>query len=247
MLSDPEIIIRDDAHDLAVAAADILTTTAKDCGHIKGRFLLALSGGSTPRILYKILSHEPYLSEVPWPKTHIFWVDERWVPLSDPASNYGATKKDLLDQVPIPPSQTHPMTGPGPPQEGARTYERDLMHFFGLGRGQFPVFDLIFLGIGADGHTASLFPGHGALDEKKRLAVAVKGGNPFVHRVTLTLPVLNHASRLIFMVSGKDKATVLETVFGKREADLPAQKIQAIHGKLTWLLDREAASMLSRE
>jgi len=134
-----------------------------------------------------------------------------------------------------------------PPKQGAQKYQKALIDFFHPEDGLFPTFDQIFLGMGADGHTASLFPGQDALDERKRLIVAVKGGNPDVNRLTMTLPVLNRARQIVFLISGKEKAATLKTVFQDDQARLPVQKIHALDKELTWLLDREAASLLHGE
>jgi 6-phosphogluconolactonase len=134
-----------------------------------------------------------------------------------------------------------------PPDKGAAKYQREIQKFFQLGEGQFPVYDLIFLGIGADGHTASLFPRQRALQEKKKLVAAVKGGNPDVNRLTMTYPTLNQARQIAILVSGKGKATVLKTLFDDKQARLPAGRIKPENGILTWLIDRDAASELGKE
>jgi len=244
MLPKNEIIVKDNPTHLAQTAATIFSGTARTSVSEKERFVVAISGGSTPRTMHRMLAQEPYRSEIPWDKTHIFWVDDRCVPVNDRASNYGAVKKDLLERIPIPGEQIHPMPGEAPPEDGAIKYQGVLMNFFQLEEGQFPIFDLIFLGMGPDGHTASLFPGQRALNEKKRLVVAVKGGSPDVNRLTMTYPVLNRAGQIVFLVSGKGKCEILKTAFENREARLPAQKIRPINGGLIWLLDRDAASLL---
>ena len=244
MIHKTRIIIKDDLAGLSTAATHIFTMTARDSVAENGRFVAAISGGSTPRPMHRMLTETSISSEIPWAKTHIFWVDERCVPENDPASNYGSAKKDFLDHVPIPPKQIHRMPGAIPPEEGERRYQKELIDFFQVKQGEFPVFDLIFLGIGVDGHTASLFPGHHALNEKERLVMAVKGGSPDVNRLTMTYPVLNHAGHVIFLVSGKDKATTMRSLFEDGHALFPAQRIQPLSGALTWLLDREAASSL---
>ena len=245
MPCESEIIIKDNPTDLAVTSADIFAMRARDCIAQKGRFVLALSGGSTPRGMHRILSGEPYLSCIPWNDVHIFWVDERCVPENDHASNYGLARKDFLDQVPIPTRQIYPMHAEASPEEGAAMYQAKLMAFFRVEEGSFPVFDLIFLGVGIDGHTASLFPKQRALDEKERWVVAVKGGSPDVNRLTVTYPVLNHARQIVFLVAGKEKSEVLRAILEERQTALPAQRIRPISGKLAWLLDRQAASLLS--
>jgi 6-phosphogluconolactonase len=247
MIPKPHITIKDTPIDLARTAADIFSMGAKECVARKGQFFVAISGGTTPGLFHRMLVQEPYVSEIPWDKMHIFWVDERCVPENDAASNYGASKKNFLNRAPISNSQVYPMPGGLSPEDGARKYQKTLMDFFHLKYGQFPTIDLIFLGTGKDGHTASLFPEQRALDEMERLVISVKGGDPDVSRLTMTFPVLNHAKRIIFMISGKNKADIVKTIFEFPKAKLPAQKIQPLNGTLTWLLDSESASMLSKE
>ncbi len=249
MVLTPHLLIKEDSTQLAMAAADIFVRTAIQSVEENGRFAVAISGGSTPRKMHRLLAEPPHVSKIPWDRTHLFWVDDRCVPGTHPASNYGAAKKDFLSRVPIPESQIHPIPRRMPPDESARQYQETITGFFHLSAGGVPAFDLIFLGMGTDGHTASLFPGATALNNrnrngKDRLAVAVKGGNPDIYRVTLTLPVLNHARNIVFLVSGKEKAPMLRTILNDPKKDLPAQQVQPGHGKLTWLTDRAAASLL---
>jgi len=247
MTGNQKIIVKENAAMLAQKATTLFYQTAKESIDRHGRFVVAISGGATPRRMYRMLAEEPYGSAIPWDKTYIFWVDERCVPENDPASNYGAAKKDFLNRVPVPEAQVYPMPGELPPKQGAQKYQKALIDFFHLEDGRFPTFDLIFLGMGADGHIASLFPGQAVLDERKRLIVAVKGGDPDVNRLTLTLPALNRARQIVFLISGKEKAETLKTVFENDQARLPVQKIHALDGELTWLLDRESASLLPEE
>ena len=158
-----QIIIKDSPDSLAREAAEIFVAMARESVAHRDHFSVAISGGSTPRHMHKMLAEDPYLSEMPWYKTHIFWVDERCVPENDPASNYGAAKSDFIDRVPVPKVNIHPMPCRVSPEDGAIRYQRELIDFFQSGDDRFPVFDLIFLGIGTDGHTASLFPGQRAL------------------------------------------------------------------------------------
>jgi 6-phosphogluconolactonase len=209
----------------------------------EGRFFVALSGGSTPRQMHRRLA---FRSAVPWQGVHVFWGDERCVPVDDPWSNHGAAWKDFLGKVPLLPERIHPMPVHVNPQKGALMYERELDHVFNLKQAQLPVFDLVFLGLGKDGHTASLFPAHRALEENERFVVAVKGGDPDVYRLTLTFPVINRAKEVIFMVSGLDKAEVVKAVTEDREGKFPASRIRPLSGSLMWLLDREAASLLAK-
>jgi len=241
------VIIEPNAADLARKGAEMFSKSAKDSVGLRGRFTVTISGGSTPRHMHRILAEEPYLSEIPWGKTHIFWADERCVPENNPASNFGLARKDFVDQVPVPPNQIHPMPADASPMEGAEIYQKAVIDIFHLRKGESPVFDLILLGIGKDGHTASLFPGQKTPDDKERFVIPVKGGDPFVSRLTMTLSVINHAKNIIFMASGENKADIVKTILEFPQARLPAQSIQPVNGTLTWLLDRESASMLSKE
>jgi 6-phosphogluconolactonase len=241
----PEIIVTSDSRELAQAAVRIFVKAAKDSVARKGCFTVALSGGSTPRRMNRMLAQEPYRSSVAWGKTHIFWVDERCVSMDDQASNYGLVRKDFLDQVPIPVDHVHSMPGEAAPEEGAKIYHDELETFFRSTKGEYPVFDLILLGIGTDGHTASLFPETPSAAMSKKWVIAVKGGTPDVYRLTLTYDVLNRAEKICFLVSGKNKAPIVKAIFEDEQAGLPAQKVQPLNGRLTWLMDRQASSLLS--
>lgn len=240
-----EIIIQETLERLSAAAAGLFAMRARACVQQKSRFRVAFSGGSTPRGMYRALAEEPFLSETPWPRIHVWWVDERCVPPDNLWSNYGAAKRSFLDRVALPPGQIHPMPAEMVPEQGARSYEDELVRHFELKAGEFPAFDLIFLGIGKDGHTASLFPGQEGLKEEERLVMAVKGGDPNVDRLTLTLPVLNRARQVAFLVSGKEKAEIVRAALGPKEVSIPAQRVQPAKGRLTWILDRDAASLIS--
>jgi len=239
------IIIESSASRLARKGAEIFSRAAKESVGNRGRFAVAISGGSTPRSMHSMLGEEPYYSKIPWDKTDIFWADERCVPKNHPDSNFGLAKKDFLHRVPINREHIHPMQTDFSPEENALRYQQKLINFFQLKEDEFPLFDLIFLGIGTDGHTASLFPGQSALNEMKRWVVAVKGGNPDVHRLSLTFPVINRGRQVVFMISGKEKAYVVKTVLKITQTGLPAQLVQPVQGSLIWLLDREAASLLN--
>jgi 6-phosphogluconolactonase len=203
---------------------------------------MALSGGATPRAAHRLLSREPLRRAFPWKSTYVFWVDERCVPEDDPASNYGNARLDLLDRVPIPRENVFPMPAMLPPDQGAREYASLLARFFDLPPGGLPRFDLILLGLGADGHIASLFAGDPALGETSRLATSVKGGVPMVARLTLTLPVLNVSGHNIFAVSGRSKADAVRAVLEEGDDRLPGSLVS---GRQTWLLDAEAAAGLT--
>lgn len=237
-------IIVDSEKELAATGSELIVSEAERCASLKGGFSIALSGGKTPRPMHGLLSKEPFLSEMPWDKTDFFWVDERCVPIQNRQSNYGNAKRDFLDKAPVRPGNVHPMPGEMDPETGAREYGEFLIDFFSLSEGQIPVFDLIFLGIGEDGHTASLFPGHDVLDEKERPAAALTGGEPPLDRITLTLPVINRAKKVVFMVSGKSKAGIIKKLFGPNSHDLPALKVRPSDGELVWLLDSDAVSLI---
>ena len=242
-----EIIVQENLERLSAAAAGLFAMRAKACVQQKSRFTVALSGGSTPQGMYKILAQEPFLTETPWPGVHVWWVDERCVAPDNPWSNYGAAKRSFLDRVALPPDQIHPMPAEMVPEQGARNYQDAMKRYFELKAGEFPVFDLILLGIGTDGHTASLFPGQAGLEEEKRLVMAVKGGDPDVDRLTLTFPVLNRARHVAFLVSGKEKAEIVRAALGPEKASMPAQRVRPAKGRLTWILDRDAASLIWAE
>jgi 6-phosphogluconolactonase len=210
-------------------------------------FAVALSGGRTPITFYRRLSEE-HRGEV-WNHVHVFLSDERYVPFSHPDSNYGMLSELLLNEVRLPPANRHPV----PVQEAtlemaARKYEEDIRQFFKLRRGMFPEFDLIMLGMGEDGHTASLFPGHDdALNERERLVYPVKEAPKKYQRLTLTLPVINNAKNIVFLITGKEKANAVREVMENKNPSLPASMVRPIKGTLFFVLDSDAASLLSAE
>jgi 6-phosphogluconolactonase len=207
----------------------------------RGHFFVALSGGSTPRPVYALLAEEPFVSRVDWTRVHVFWGDERCVPPDHPDSNYRMASRALLDHVPIPAENVHRIQGELLPQEAALVYRAELREVLGDDRR----FDLILLGMGTDGHTASLFPGAMALEERERDVVAVYVEKRTAWRVTLTLPLINAARHVMFLVSGAGKAPLLARV---RAGDpLPAALVQPEDGQLTWLVDRHAAADLPQD
>jgi 6-phosphogluconolactonase len=210
----------------------------------EGFLTVALSGGKTPIPLYQRLA---LLKEgLPWEKTHIFLVDERFLPFQHPDSNFHMLKDTLLDQVPIPRQNIHPVpAGEATPQIAARKYEEDLRTFFKLAPDELPELDLILLGVGKDGHTASLFPGRLPINEPGQLVAAVMLDEMRHNRITLTLPVINQAKTIIFLVTGKDKAEVLGKVVYKKDFTLPASLVAPQTGNLIFLSDLEASSQLS--
>lgn len=209
----------------------------------KGFFVAALSGGRTPRDFYRKLSLEKGIST--WDKNHLFLVDERFVPFTDADSNYGMLDDLLLRKVNIPPENCHfiPVLGDSP-EIDAGEYEEDIKKFFRLQKNKLPEFDLIVLGIGKDGHTASLFPGTEALKNKKQLAVAVILDQARHDRITLTLPVINSAKNIIFLAQGREKAMIIKGIIEKRNVSLPVSLVKPGRGRLIFLLDRDASSLL---
>ena len=242
--SKPHIIIAKTEEHLASICADFFYRTTVEHLTQSGRFSVALSGGSTPRPMHKLLAMPPYLTDVPWKQIDIYWADERLVPPNDPASNYGAAKKDLLDHLPIQKDHIHPMCSSHSPGRAAEEYESLLTEYFELETNALPLFDLIFLGIGQDGHTASIFPNDPTAIDTGRWVVPVKGGTPDVHRLTLTMPVLLKARHLLFLVTGRSKAEMIRTIFEQDSAGLPPQHLNASGNQVFWFLDQEAASLL---
>jgi 6-phosphogluconolactonase len=233
--------------DLFQAAAEEILRAAADAIAQRGRFTIALSGGSTPRNLYTLIAANASAS-LPWDQMFFFWGDERHVPLNDPDSNYRMAKETLLSKVPIPPANIFPVPAENPDAAAAaQAYEETLRKFFALAPGDFPRFDLILLGMGPDGHMASLFPETAALQEKSRLVVANWVEKLNNSRITFTLPVLNAARCVAFLVSGADKAAVLHEVLeGKAPGEkYPSKLVRPSAGKLIWFVDRAAASDLS--
>jgi len=233
--------------DLFQAAAEEVIRVAKAAVAERGRFTIALSGGSTPRNLYTLIAANASTS-LPWAQIFFFWGDERHVPPTDPESNYRMAQETLLSKVPVPAANIFRILGENPDASAAaEAYEQTLRKFFVPAAGEFPRFDLILLGMGPDGHTASLFPETAALQEKSRLVVANWVEKLNTSRISLTLPVLNAARQVAFLVGGADKAVVLHEVM---EGNAPGEKypsrlVRPSEGKLIWFVDRAAASDLS--
>jgi 6-phosphogluconolactonase len=243
------VSIFDDAASLATAAAERFVATAQAAVAARHRFSVALSGGSTPRALYSLLAAPPYHDQIDWRRAWIFWGDERTVPPNDPQSNYRMAREALLFHVAVPATQVFRMLGElADPATAAALYEVNLRRAFALAPGELPRFDLVLLGLGPDGHTASLFPHTSALHVADRLAVANRVEQLSTTRITLTAPVLNNAAQVLFLVSGSDKAAPLAHVLqGPRQRDdVPAQLIAPTHGEVIWMVDRAAAAQLSQ-
>jgi 6-phosphogluconolactonase len=243
---EPEIIVCRDVDELNRKAAAQFIALANHASAHSGRFAAALSGGSTPKALYTLLASPDYRDRVDWSRIHFFWGDERCVPPDHAESNFRMTHEALLARINLPAENIHRMTGEIEPGQAAAAYEAELQKFFGLVRGEVPRFDLIFLGLGEDGHTASLFPGSAALDEKDRLVATAYVDKLQAHRLTLTLPVINAAAQVTFLVAGQSKVGIVKELLGSdgSTANHPAAKIHPLDGRLTWLIAADAAALL---
>ncbi|MCE5217690.1 6-phosphogluconolactonase [bacterium] len=231
---------------LAEAAAEHLASCAEAAVADRGRFLLALSGGSTPLRMFDLLAREDWAARVPWERTWVLWADERCVPPEHPDSNYGAAHRTLLSRVPLAPERVLRMRGEDDPARAADAYECAVRELLGSN----PRLDLVLLGMGADGHTASLFPGTEAVEERQRYAVANHVPQLQSWRLTLTLGLLNRSRKVLFLVSGSEKAGTLARVLepGVQAEEgpqlLPAARVRPAEGELLWLVDGPAASAL---
>ena len=221
------------AQELARGAAEYFVARSGEAVAQKGFFTVALSGGSTPKALYELLAHS-FATQVPWSKTHFFWSDERHVPPDHPDSNYRMAYQAMLSRVPVPESNIHRVHSENPnADEAASEYEQALLQL-----------DLILLGLGPDGHTASIFPGSEVLHETKRLVAAPWVDKFNAYRITMTLPLLNRGAAALFLVSGAEKAGIVKEVL-EGPKKYPAQYVQPMDGQLLWMLDKDAAADLS--
>ncbi len=239
--------IFEDKEALSKAAAEMFVKTSQEAVAANGRFTVALTGGSSPILLHKLLTQSPYKEQVPWQQVYVFWGDERWVPLTDERSNAKMAFDTLLNEVPVPREQIFPMwQDDTEPEDFAKQYEQTLREHFGQGQ---PQFDLILLGMGDDGHTASLFPGTEVLEEKSRWVQAYYLAPQSMYRVTLTAPLINQAKKICFLTFGENKAPALHEVLeGERNAtQYPSQLIQPSEGEVHWFVDKKAASKLSNK
>jgi 6-phosphogluconolactonase len=243
-MSDRIIKVVPDAKSLAVAAADRIVDLSHDAILHRGVFSIALSGGSTPKALFELLASEAYIKKLDWPNWEIYFGDERCVPPTHPDSNFRMASEAMLDHVPIKPEHIHRMKGEIDPQQAAKEYGQLLKEKFGEGG-----LDLILLGMGDDGHTASLFPGTVALDETHHRCVANFAPKQNAWRITMTAPFINRAHEVMILVSGLSKAKrVAQVLEGPRDPKLlPIQLIEPSNGELIWLLDADAAGMRDEE
>jgi 6-phosphogluconolactonase len=244
-----EIRILSDGAAIAKRAAQEFVQAAAAAVSARGSFNVALAGGSTPKALYSLLVNDPALrSQVPWDKMHLFFGDERHVPPDHPDSNFRMATEAMISKSPLKPEQVTRINAENPDAgQAALEYEKTLRDFFKLKAGDFPRFDLLLVGMGSEGHTLSLFPGTKALHADGRIAVRNWVGKLATDRITLTAPAASNAAEILFMVTGADKALALKSVLeGPFEPDqLPAQSLQPKNGKLLWLVDAAAGSMLT--
>lgn len=242
------ILVCHDPGEVGQRAAELFVRLAGEAVSTAGRFAVALSGGSTPRALYELLVTDQFRQLVPWSRIHLFWGDERCVPPGHAESNFRMAREVLLDKAPIPAQNIHRMPAEqADHRHAAAVYEQTLRTFFELKAGELPCFDLILLGMGEDGHTASLFPGTTALAETEQLVASSYVEKLATYRLTLTVPVINHAANVVFLVAGKSKASVLREVLEgeHRPQRFPSQLIRPMEGRLLFIVDREAAQGLT--
>ncbi len=243
MISTPRILTFPTAADAARASAERFAELAEAFAGERGRFMVALSGGTTPRAAYRLLGREPYRSRIPWDRVHLFWGDERCVPPGHVRSNFGMADDAFVSSVPIPATNVHRMRGELPPDRAVSEYTAELADLF---PDPIPCFDLVHLGVGADGHTCSLFPFDPLLLERERNVVTALYRPLGEPRITITMPVVNAAAQVEMLAPGADKAQVVWKVLeGPRDPmRIPAQAVRP-DGGMVWLLDEAAAARLS--
>jgi len=240
-----EVRVLPTEQEVAQEAAERFVKAGREAIAARGRYAVALAGGSTPAPLYRLLGEPAWREALPWERVHLFWGDERCVPPDHPDSNYGLAWREWLSRLDIPPANLHRVRCEGGPEQAAAEYEEELRAFFG----EEPAFDLIFLGVGEDGHTASIFPSTPAVLETRRWAMVNHRLGETLPRVTLTLPVLNAARYVLFLVTGERKAVVVCRILldpTLHRNALPAARVRPWAGMVTWLLDAPAASLWLR-
>jgi 6-phosphogluconolactonase len=239
----PQISIFPDIDSLSRAAAERFVSLTKAAILSRGRFATALSGGSTPRLLYSLLGSPPYSENIDWQRVHLFWVDERCVDPSQEDSNYKLVADTMLLNAVVPAENIHRIRGEIDPRSAAAMYEDELHKFFAASGN--PVFDLVILGAGVDGHTASLFPGSALLQERTREVVPVYREKTAIDRVSFTLPLLNQAANVLFLVAGDDKADIVyEVLKSGNQGQYPAGRVHPVDGTLAWFIDKAAATRI---
>jgi len=243
-----QIAIFPDTNTLSQQAAQYIVRLASEAIVTRGRFTIALSGGSTPKILYGLLGTEPYRGQINWASVEIFWSDERCVPPDSADSNYALAQEVLLSKIPIPANQIHRMPADQPDREAAsREYTSEMQRTFGTNG--IPSFDLLQLGMGPEGHTASLFPHQESLHEQQRLVIPVTVPKPPPPRLTFTPPLLNAARHVLFLVTGSEKAEAVQAVLEgpDQPEEYPAQIVRPPKGEVVWMLDTGAAAKLTKK
>jgi 6-phosphogluconolactonase len=238
-----QILICRDTAELSERAAEEFAGLASEAIRSAGRFTVALSGGSTPRVLYTRLASSGFAQRISWNHVHLFWGDERCVGPDHPESNYRMVRESLLAKINIPAENVHRMPGEKEPQTAALEYEAEIKRFFDLSKDKLPRFDLILLGLGEDGHTASLFPGSDALNETEHLVATTYVEKFTAHRLTLTLPVLKEGAEVAFLIAGASKAGIVKELLENEAAakNFPAAMVEPRSGRLIWLLTADAA------
>jgi 6-phosphogluconolactonase len=245
-VTEREIIVCRDVDELNRKAAEQFISLAGEAISQTGQFTVALSGGSTPKALYSLLASPDCRERVDWSRVHLFWGDERCVPPDHMESNFRMVQEALLSKISLPPENVHRMPGEKAPQEAAADYENELRRFFQPAVNAVPRFDLVLLGLGEDGHTASLFPGSAALNEHNRLVATVYVQRLKAHRLTLTLPVINAAAQVTFLIAGQSKSAIVQKLLriDSGGAELPAGKVRPANKHVTWLVTQDAAAEL---
>lgn len=246
-MSERQIIVLDTAEQLFVRAAEEIAHVAGEAICMHGEFNLCLTGGTTPARTYELLASRFELS-VDWKEVQFYWGDERCVPPEDASSNYAMANRTMLSRLKLSPAQIHRVRGEDQPADAARQYEAELRKNFNLADGQFPRFDLMLLGLGDNCHMLSLFPGIPAIHEQHRLVVPVEVEDKIRHRVTMTAPVMNNSARIMFLVSGENKAAAVKRVLEGQDnpEQVPAHLVAPKDGVVIWMMDKGAASRLSQ-
>lgn len=244
---DPSIEIFPSPNDLAEKVAVDLVNRIKESSKSKTPLTIALSGGSTPALLFSILGKQ-FAGSVEWDNVHLFWGDERCVPPDHPESNYGMTEQKLISRINIPLANIHRIRGEEDPVKESVRYSEEICSFTGQRKG-FPLFDIVMLGLGEDGHTASIFPGHDELFITDKICEIAFHPVTKQKRITITGKVINNAGSVVFMVTGKNKAVIVERILNMRPdaAGFPASYISPVYGELHWLIDADAGSLLHSE
>ena len=243
----PPFKILPSPENLAVHLAEEFKQLSDSGGRHREKLHIALSGGSTPKISFRLLAQPRYRNKINWKRLHVYWGDERCVPPDHPESNYGMTRENLLQYIEIPESNIHRIKGELVPDQAANSYSREIQQNVPSGMGGIPCFDWLLLGMGEDGHTASMFPGSEVLNIKDKICAVSAHPESGQKRVTLTLPVINHAKKVTFLVTGKSKSRVISEIFNRATGfdHYPVSLIHPSHGEIEWLLDTAAASSLS--